>query len=187
VRYIHLNPLRCRIVSDLKGLDSYAYTGQSVIMGTRKKQWQDSNYVLEHFGRRRSTAQKRYRAYVEEGIKEGRRPDLVGGGLVRSMGGWTKARMLLKGEVRVKGDERILGDSDFVAEVLKTAQEQFDRRMQIKARGIDLESIAKRISSLYNMEVDQLYAPGKYHRVLGSHMKSEVKTKIPYSLKSPFF
>jgi chromosomal replication initiation ATPase DnaA len=35
-----------------------------------------------------------------------------------------------------------------------------------KAWGIDLESIAKRISSLYNMEVDQLYAPGKYPKAV---------------------
>jgi putative transposase len=37
---------------------------------------------------KRGSAKKRYRSYVEEGISMGRRPDLVGGGLIRSMGGW---------------------------------------------------------------------------------------------------
>jgi hypothetical protein len=29
------------------------------------------------------------RAYVEKGIAQGRRPELVGGGLIRSAGGWS--------------------------------------------------------------------------------------------------
>ena len=33
VRYIHLNPLRAKIVADLKGLDGYGYGGHSVLMG----------------------------------------------------------------------------------------------------------------------------------------------------------
>ena len=33
VRYIHLNPLRARLVEDLKALDRYAYGGHSVMMG----------------------------------------------------------------------------------------------------------------------------------------------------------
>jgi len=41
VRYIHLNPLRARLVKDLKALDSYPYSGHSVLMGKRKCDWQD--------------------------------------------------------------------------------------------------------------------------------------------------
>ena len=33
VRYIHLNPLRAKIVLELKKLDKYAYCGHSVVMG----------------------------------------------------------------------------------------------------------------------------------------------------------
>ena len=39
VRYIHLNPLRARLVKDLKALDSYPYSGHSVLMGKRKCQF----------------------------------------------------------------------------------------------------------------------------------------------------
>jgi len=36
IRYIHLNPLRARLVEDLKALDKYPWTGHSAILGHRK-------------------------------------------------------------------------------------------------------------------------------------------------------
>ncbi len=52
-------------------------------------------------------------------IEQGRRPELVGGGLIRSLGGWAevKANRLNKND-RIKSDERILGDSEFVTQVI---------------------------------------------------------------------
>ena len=47
---IHLNPLRAKIVADLKALDGYGYGGHSVLMGRRRADWQDSAYVLKLFG-----------------------------------------------------------------------------------------------------------------------------------------
>jgi hypothetical protein len=36
IRYIHLNPLRARLVNDLKELDKYPWTGHTAILGRRK-------------------------------------------------------------------------------------------------------------------------------------------------------
>jgi hypothetical protein len=107
------------LVKDLKELDSYPYVGHSVILNKKKNGWQDVEYVLALFGSRKATARRQYRAYVEEGIAQGRRPDLVGGGLIRSLGGWEKIKALRKKDIRLKGDERILGDTDFVLAVLE--------------------------------------------------------------------
>jgi hypothetical protein len=41
--------------------------------------------VLSWFGKREKEAVVAYRRFVAEGLGEGRRPDLVGGGLVRSL------------------------------------------------------------------------------------------------------
>ena len=59
VRYIHLNPLRAKIVPDLDGLDSYRYAGHRVILGREENSWQDVETVLSRFGRR-CAARKRY-------------------------------------------------------------------------------------------------------------------------------
>lgn len=64
------------------------------------------------FGRRIGETRKKYRSYVEKGIPMGRRPELVGGGLIRSLGGWDEIKkMRLTGQDRIKGDQRILCSS----------------------------------------------------------------------------
>ena len=87
VRYIHLNPFRAELVADLKALDSYPYCGHSALMGKKRYKWQDTKYVLDFYGTKIGEAHKKYRAYVEQGISKGRWPELVGGGLIRSIGG----------------------------------------------------------------------------------------------------
>ncbi len=52
----------------------------------------------------RAVARRKYRAFVEKGADQGRRPELVGGGLIRSAGGWKQAKKVLKSMGRVKGD-----------------------------------------------------------------------------------
>jgi hypothetical protein len=55
VRYIHLNPIRAGIVKDLKSFNGYAYAGHSIIMGKRKNSWQDTDSVLQLFGKSQPT------------------------------------------------------------------------------------------------------------------------------------
>jgi hypothetical protein len=46
------------------------------------------------FGNTLGAARRRYRKYVQEGLPRGRRPDMVGGGLLRSVGGWKGLKAL---------------------------------------------------------------------------------------------
>lgn len=162
VRYIHLNPLRAKIVSDIKGLNKYPYSGQSVLMGKKKQQWCDTEYVLSYFGKKVSEARKNYLLYVKKGIDQGRRPELVGGGLVRSLGGWSAVKKLrLKGQDRVKGDERILGDGEFVTALLSEANEQLERRYELKGLGYDLKRISERVSKIYGITEGEIYSKGR--------------------------
>jgi hypothetical protein len=75
--------------------------------------------------------------------RAGRRPDLTGGGLVRSAGGWSSLKAMRHGESRMKGDELILGYGDFVETVLKAAQENLDRKSSIRALGYDFDWLVK--------------------------------------------
>ena len=109
-RYIHLNPLRAKLVNCLKELDRYKYDGHSVIIGRREIYWQDIEYILRMFATKLSEAKGEYRRFVEKGIGQGKGPELTGGGLVRSAGGWAALKTLRKAKIYIKGDERILGD-----------------------------------------------------------------------------
>jgi hypothetical protein len=84
--------------------------------------WQDRDYVLEWFGRTEGQAKHVYREFVNKGIAQGRRPELVGGGVIRSMGGWSVVKALRRSGVQGKGEARILGSGDFVAHVIDAAE-----------------------------------------------------------------
>jgi hypothetical protein len=168
VRYPHLNPLRANLVQNLKQLDAFAYAGHSILMGKRKNVWQDTDYVLQWFNKRKTLARRRYRDFVKEGIAAGRRPDLVGGGLVRSAGGWSAVKALRKARVHLKGDERILGDSDFVLQVLKTANEALEQKYRLKSQGMDVEKIAQRVTELLDISLNEVWAPGKYSKIVNA-------------------
>lgn len=117
VRYLHLNPLRAKVVPTLRTLDRYPWTGHSALLGTVPRPWQATVEILSYFGRRRSRARIAYRAFVRAGIAQGHCPALQGGGLVRSAGGWTAVASLRRGREAYLGDERILGSAEFVEAV----------------------------------------------------------------------
>lgn len=130
-----INPLRGKLAADLAGLNQYPYCGHSALMGVKERLRQGTEYVRE---------------------------DLVGGGLIRSLGGWAELKaMRLKGRNRVKGDERILGDTDFVMEVLAEANEAFDRRYKLKSFGYDVEKVAGRVSEIYGIDPKELFPRGR--------------------------
>ncbi|BBO68848.1 hypothetical protein DSCA_27780 [Desulfosarcina alkanivorans] len=161
VRYIHLNPLRAKLVNDLRELASYSYSGHRALMGKGKCPWQNTAHVLKLFGSTVKHARQKYRAFVARGISAGQRPDLIGGGLVRSMGGWETVKALRQANVYMKGDERILGDSDFVAHVLDTAQEAYHRKKVLQAKCIDTYAVARYIANLLSIDEKRIWAPGK--------------------------
>ena len=162
VRYIHLNPLRAKITKTLKKSAKYPYSGHSALMGKIKRDFQDTDYVLRMFGNKVSAARKAYEAYVEKGIAQKRRPDLVGGGLIRSAGGWSAVKTLRKLQDHMKSDERILGDGDFVNAVLNQAKEGFEEHYRLQAQGYDLEKVTNRVSSVLGIEPEQVWAAGKH-------------------------
>jgi REP element-mobilizing transposase RayT len=169
VRYIHLNPLRAGMVPHLAALNSYPYCGHSALMGRVNRDWQDVDYVLHSFGTRIRKARGEYLAYVEAGIEQGRRRELVGGGLVRSLGGWAEAEKLrLRGQDHIKSDERILGDSDFVDSVLGHAEEHYSRQCGLRRRGYDLEKVAERAARLYGIKAGEIFARGRQQRRIGA-------------------
>ena len=161
VRYIHLNPLRAHIVTTLKDLDRYRYCGHSIMMGHGENDWQDSDTVLSLFGRKRSSARKHYHMFIEEGVASGTRPELVGGGLIRSSGGWKVLQSLRTAGIHLKGDERILGSSDFVESVLERQNERFERRYQLQAQGYDFDRVVDRVAKLFKMRSEEILNPGK--------------------------
>ncbi len=156
VRYIHLNPLRADLISEYGSLAGYPYCGHGAVMGRRKIEWQDTQYVLRLFGNQSSKARSEYSRFVRSGIEQGNRPDLIGGGLLRSHGGWTGVKALRDTGDYQKGDERILGDGAFVSDVLEKAEEKFKEGYRLRASGLNMEKLMKRVADITQVSPDEI-------------------------------
>ena len=165
VRYIHLNPIRAHLVSNLSELNRFPYSGHSALVGARHYPWQDTEYVLRLFGAQKMKARSTYLSYAADGLTQGRREDLVGGGLMRSCGGWAEAKQSGV-RPRIKGDERILGSSDFVLKLLHEADERFERRYALRARGYTLDHLAERICVHAGLKKNDLLSPSRQKAIV---------------------
>jgi len=121
VSYIHLNPYRAGLVKTIQELDGYRWCGHATILGNLRRDWQDRDYVLGFFGDREASSLLAYRSHVASMSGEGSQPELTGGGLIRSMGGWSEVKSLRQRGEKQFSDERILGSGEFVQEILRDA------------------------------------------------------------------
>ncbi|MDH4231657.1 MAG: transposase [Nitrospirota bacterium] len=68
VRYIHLNPVRAKIV---KSPGDYPWSGHRAYMGHEKLPWLTTEWVLSQFAQRLTTARAKYSEFVQYGKDEG--------------------------------------------------------------------------------------------------------------------
>jgi putative transposase len=165
IRYIHLNPLRARLVWDMTTLDDFPYAGHGAIIGKQETEWQATDTILALFGSNLPQARHNYREYIVDGQKSGRQPGLTRGGLIRSAGGWASVQQLRKAGSFQKSDERILGDGDFVESVLAEADEKMTRRFAYKSRGISLDYLQQAVANLMDIEPEELVGASKARKV----------------------
>ena len=119
--------------------------------------------VLKHFGKTLKEARRRYREFVEKGIKQGRRTDLQGGGLVRSAGGDASILSSNRKEDRELSDERILGSGDFVAFVIQDKNELEEKRLEKK---IPLDELIRLVSDFLGIEKSEVFSRSR-KRIIG--------------------
>ncbi len=165
VRYIHLNPLRARAVKTLAELNRYRYCGHSVIMGNKKHKWQDRDFVLSWFGNKKGEAKKEYHKFIKGGIAEGRRPDLVGGGLIRSLGGWSEVLSMRRRGERKLTDERILGSGEFVRVILEEADDDSKINFTAEDKKKKIKEVIESICKEEGVSVRELQSGGRREAV----------------------
>jgi putative transposase len=158
VSYIHLNPLRAGLVTTLEELERYLWSGHAAVMGMAEHGWHDSEYVLQQFGRTKGSARKSYLEFMRDQIKLGRQPELTGGGLVRSAGGWSEVLSMRKRGEREFSDERILGSGAFVEEVLGGVAETQKEMVPLRMRQADASELVARECAAQGLSMEALLA-----------------------------
>jgi hypothetical protein len=145
-------------------------------MGQMSNDWQDRDYVMSWFGKREGEARRAYRKYIVEGLSQGRRPELVGGGVVRSYGGWSAVLSLRKTRERVRGDQRILGAEEFVERVLRESEEPLRFRFSSQERSKRTETILKEECQKGKIEYEELRMGSR--RGETSRVRSEIAQRL---------
>jgi hypothetical protein len=115
----------------MPGLNKYLWSGHSALMGTVLGEWQDRKTVPDYFASELAKARKGYESFVEEGVAPGRRPALVGGGLVRSLGDWLRVVSMRRKGATISSNARILGGSDCVDRISSEAKEQEKETLRV--------------------------------------------------------
>ena len=170
VRYIHLNPIRAHIVNTMEELDSYPWSGHKSLICKRPIAWQDREQVLRHFGKTERTAKQRYRKYVVEGIDQGHRPELMGGGLIRSLG--IKNLAEFRQADQVLTDERVLGAGEFVREIVEKAAKREHCYMPMQQRQERAKQIIEEQCENAGINTERLTGGGKTGNVVKARSES---------------
>ena len=155
-RYIHLNPVRGGLVPGLRALRTYPWTGHAALLGRGDRAWQETAAVLAYFGQKRRRAIQRYEEFIREGIAQGRRPELVGGGLIRSLGGWAQVLALRRKDSQVASDARILGSGEFVEALLADAARQEKETLRLPRKVVDLAALGRQILAKEGVAEEEL-------------------------------
>ena len=80
-------------------------------------------------------------------------------------GGWRAIRATYKAGIRLTSDERILGSSSFVEKTLASADEDYDRRMRLKASGIDLDVVMDVVCAHLGVNTAELSGPSRRQQI----------------------
>jgi hypothetical protein len=145
-------------------------------MGKRKNDWQEREYVLHQFHEKEGGAIRAYRKFMEEGKGQGRRPELVGGGLIRSLGGWSQVLSLRSSGEKVEYDSRILGSGDFVAEIIGEAEKKVRRYLRAGETKSSIDGAIKEICLKEGVREQELRMGVRTRKYAG------VRAKIAYYL-----
>jgi hypothetical protein len=121
---------------------------------------------------------------MKAGEEQGRRNDLIGGGLVRSLGGWSQVLLLRGKKERKSHDARVLGGGDFVAEILKEADKRLARQLQRGERRDSIDQVVKKRCEEGGIEEAELRNGGKRRRVSG--IRAKICFHLSHEMGVPF-
>ena len=81
----------------------------------------------------------------------GRRPELVGGGLIRSLGGRSEVLALRSRDEKQRSDQRLLGDSEFVQEVISGLDDLVKKNLRLSGQRKDITALASQVCRKYDI------------------------------------
>ncbi len=90
----------------------------------------------------------------------------MGGGLIRSVGGWSQVLSLKRKGMKIASDERILGGQEFIERLMSEAEEREKETLRFSRRVPDLTTLTRRIIKGEGIEESELRSGMRKRRVV---------------------
>jgi len=119
IRYVHLNPLRAGLVDDLAGLDHYPWCGHAFVVNGAEHPWHDVSFVLSRFGEKSREAIRKYREFLEGGIREEATGEKRQWRSDWSLLEWLKGLRIAGERDEPDRDGRVLGGEKFIGSLIR--------------------------------------------------------------------
>lgn len=150
IRYIHLNPIRGRLVKNLNQLKSWKWCGHAFLVNRRNAlgaNFQEHSETLRRFGRTESRATDNYLTYLSEGMKSG----------AADKAGWIDLESSIELTGAEKGWPAVIGNPEFVRDAMSKHQVGNIRRHRTTDYNYVLKKIHEEIRNAYRLQKGELY------------------------------
>jgi putative transposase len=141
------------------------------------RDWQDTYTIPAYFAARSKEAVRWYKAFVAEGVDQGRRPELVGGGLIRSLGSWSQVLSLRRNGLQMAADDRVLDDGAIVEQIWSESAEREKETLRRKGPAVDLETLAQEIAADQGITETELRS-GSWMRKVSEARRAFCKSSV---------
>ena len=108
---------------------------------------------------------------------------LVGGGLIRSLGGWSQVLSLRDSKKDLRHDARILGGGDFVQDILRDADRSLRRQLKLGERSRSIDQAIKRMCEGEGIREEELRNGGQRREV--SRLRAKISSHLSHALGIP--
>ncbi len=112
-----------------------------------------------------------YEEFIRAGIPLGRRPELVGGGLIRSLGGWSAVLSARRKGEKPSSDERILGSGDFIDRIWTEADKKSKETLRGRGKIISLEDLLEKISRQERIGAEEIRGANRRRAVVNARKR----------------
>jgi putative transposase len=176
VRYIHLNPVRARIVQDIDQLGEYTWSGHAGVLDPSIHCWQSSNEVVDYFSRGESGSGG-YLAYLSE-PEELQDDAFDGGTFLIGSNGLVDRSIAPPGTVSRDRHIPVLGDRRFSEELLHLLDAR-KGEPAVRSRGLQ-HGVVMKMAGLVERSLE--LPEGSLRRSGGSRGRSAARELVCYCL-----
>lgn len=153
--YVHLNPLRAKLVADIPGLEAYRWCGHGALIGARPADFLDRDYALSYFGEKGRDAVCSYLECLENAYRRHKAEQFRGSAVCKFAGGCSEIE---KSGAKNGFDSRVLGSSGFVEKLLS---QKSDR----DAGGMTKVELLIRIATEFGISYAEIISSSRARRV----------------------